>query len=409
MDTFMPYVDGEGVVTSELTLKEGDGYKIVARDLVSAAGFGSDVSGAAQGTDERADVVYQTLDGADLNEMWREFNEIIALRNEQRDRLVNYLTYEVDEPIVQVRYPTGDNFEVASEYGEPVGIRLPTPFNMGFGFQWYDLAIRYTWQFLLESSQQQIEALHNDALEADDRLVFNQIFKTVFNSLDVTSSVRNIPVTVYKMWNGDGQIPPYFKTYIFDGTHNHYITSGSSALNTAAFQAAETHLYHHGYSLINGYQLVLLVNRQEGIVLRGARVVNGWEYDFIPSANSGGGVILPASMGIVGQPQGNGNTGIPSMIGTYGPAFVVEEDYIPAGYFLLLASRGAENLGNPIGIREHANASARGLKLIGGDDNYPLVDSFYRHGFGTGVRHRGGGVICQITTGGTYTIPAAYA
>lgn len=409
METFAPYIAGDGVVTGEETLVQGDGYKIVSRDFVKKDLFLPDqLKGFAQGTDERADVVYQTLDGADLNAMWREFNAIIAMRNEQRDRLINYLTYGVTDPIVQIRYPTGDNFELASEYGEPVGIRLPQPFNMGFDFQWYDLAIRYTWQFLLESSQAQVEALHNDALEADDRLMFNKTFKCLFNSLNTASSIRNIPVTVYKFWNGDGIIPPYFKTYIFDGTHNHYLTSGSAALNTAGLQAVETHLYHHGYSIINGYRLCLIVNRQEGVALRAARVVNGWQYDFIPSAKVGGGVILPASMGIIGAPVGGDGTGIPAMIGTYGPYFVVEEDYVPPGYVVALASQGPENLQNPIGIREHANASARGLKMIGGDNDYPLIDSFYRHGFGTGILQRGGGVILQVTTGGSYTIPAIY-
>jgi hypothetical protein len=413
-----PYFGGGGIVAGEQTLVEGDGYKIISRDLVHPMtdlgkrlllpGSGFQGFASAQGTDERADVIYQTLDGADLNKMWAEFQRIIQMRNAQRDRLINYLTYGVSEPIVQVRYPQGDNFELASEYGEPVGIRLPPAFNMGFDFQWYDLAIRYTWQFILEASQAQVEALHNDALEADDRLLFNKTFKTLFNSLDLASSIRNIPVTVYKFWNADGIVPPYYKTYVHDGTHNHYITSGAASLATAGLQAIETHLYHHGYSLINGYKLVLILNRQEGVLLRAARVVNGWEYDFIPSNMVGGGVILPASMGIVGAPTGGDGTGIPAMIGTYGPFYVIEEDYIPAGYVVALASQGADNLDNPIGVREHANPSGRGLKLIGGDDNYPLIDSFYRHGFGTGILQRGGGVVMQVTTAGAYTIPTIY-
>lgn len=403
------YIDGDGVVTNETTLVKRDGYKIVARDMAHKSLFlPQQLAGFAQGTDERADIVYQTLDGADLNKMWDEFQRIIDMRNEQRDRLVNYLTYPVTDPIIQVRYPTGDNFELASEYGEPQGIRLPAPFNMGFDFQWYDLAIRYTWQFLLESSQRQVEELHNDALEADDRLMFNKTFKCLFNSLDTASSIRNIPVTVYKFWNGDGIVPPYFKTYIFDGLHNHYLTSGAATLATAGIASMETHLYHHGYSLINGYRLVMVVNRQEGLILRTARVVNGWAYDFIPGARVGGGIILPASMGIVGAPTGGDGTGIPAMIGTYGPWFVIEEDYVPAGYVVGLASQGADNLKNPIGIREHANPSARGLKLMGGDNDYPLVDSFYRHGFGTGIVQRGGGVVMQVTTNASYTIPAIY-
>lgn len=373
-----------------------------------------DSIGFNQGTNERADLVFQTLDGADLNRMWAEFNETLRIYNSQRDRLVDWLTYRVTAPIEQVRYPIAENFEEASEYGEPVGIRLGQPFNMGFSFKWYDLAIRFTWMFLLENTQAQIEALHNEALEAHDRLIFNQVFKVAFNPTNVTSSIRNIPVTVYKFWNGDGNSPPAYKNYTFDGTHTHYITSGAGTLATAAMTAIEDTLYHHGYSLINGYRLVILVNRQEGKILRNARVSSGWAYDFIPGTNVGGGVFIPAGE-YVGAPQGNANLGAlgDTQIGTYGPFHVIEEDYIPAGYMATFASQGVGgeggSIGNPIGIREHENVSGQGLQLIPGDDTYPMKDSFYRHGFGTGIRHRGAGVIMQVTASGTYTVPSAYA
>jgi hypothetical protein len=51
----------------------------------------------------------------------------------------------------------------------------------------------------------------------------------------------------------------------------------------------------------------------------------------------------------------------------------------------------------------------RGLRLVkGAVPDYPLIDSYYQRGFGTGVRQRGGGVVMQVTASGTYTIPAAY-
>lgn len=112
-------------------------------------------------------------------------------------------------------------------------------------------------------------------------------------------------------------------------------------------------------------------------------------------------------------PQG---TTIPSEVnglpvaGAYGPWIIVENDYMPAGYVLGLSSGGNLAAGNPVGIREHQNAALRGLRLVKGrTPDYPLIDSFYNRGFGTGIRHRGAGVVMQITASGTYTIPAAYA
>ncbi len=369
------------------------------------------ILGADQGTNERGDVIYETLDGADLNQMWREFQRTIQIRNAQRDRLVNFLTFPVQNPIELVRYPTAENFEEASEYGEPKGIRVGPGFNMSYDFRWYDIGTRYTWMFLAEQTQAQVEALHNEVLEADDRLMFNKIFKTVFNPLNIASSIRNIPVPVYKFWNGDGISPPVYKTNTFDGTHNHFITSGSAAINSAALTAIEDHLYHHGYSLVNGYRILLFVNRQEGKVLRGARVTGGWQYDFIPGPAFGGQIFLPAALGIAGPaPAGGAPDGLSQqVVGTYGPFHVIEDEYIPPGYVVGLASGGPDLIGNPIGIREHTNPSMRGLQLIGGDNDYPMTDAFYRRGFGTGVRHRGAGVVMQVTTNASYTVPSAYA
>jgi hypothetical protein len=67
------------------------------------------------------------------------------------------------------------------------------------------------------------------------------------------------------------------------------------------------------------------------------------------------------------------------------------------------------NATNPVGFRQHANAGLRGLRLIpGNQSNYPLIDSYYSRGFGTGVRHRGAGIVMQITAG-AFAIPADYA
>jgi hypothetical protein len=142
--------------------------------------------------------------------------------------------------------------------------------------------------------------------------------------------------------------------------------------------------------------------------MRQWRVANGAPWDFIPSdPGYGGGVFVPDGTGrYVSVPSGN----VPGQVGTYGPWHVVKEDYIPAGYVAGLVSGGPDNISNPVGLREHKNPAYRGLKLIPGDKNgYPLVESFYQRGLGTGIRHRGAGVLLQVTGNASYTVPAIYA
>lgn len=369
--------------------------------------FASIISGSEAGFNERADVQVQAADGSDINEMWAEIAQTLAIRNSQRNRLVDQFTFTVTNPIDRVSTPSVGTFERASEYGQPVGIRGGASFNRGYTFDFYDLAVRYTWMYIAEASRAQLESLNNQALEADNNLVFTEIMKTIFNPTNLVGQAdNNIPVNVYKFYNNDGEVPPQYKTNTFAGTHNHYITSGGATLTAANLVTIEDDLIMHGYGPQNGTKLVLWVNRVQGKVIRTFRVSGGATYDFIPGEGVGGGTFISVNSGIVGAPSGR----VPGEIGTYGPFHVVEEEYIPAGYVVALAAGGPDNLINPIGFREHTNPAYKGLKIIPGQrSDYPLLDSFYRRGFGVGVRQRGAGFVMQVTASGSYTAPAIYA
>ncbi|MCA1800478.1 MAG: hypothetical protein LC687_05005 [Actinobacteria bacterium] len=366
------------------------------------------IIGAENGFNERADVIV-AADGTDLNVFWNEVQDTIRIRNAQRNSIIDRLATRVTGAITSVNVPSEVNFEEASEYGQPVGIR-GTFARMwrGYDFKFYDLAIRYTWMFLAEADRQQLEMNHNLALDADNKLLFNKVMRTLFNPLNVTGvGDKNEPTTVYKFYNGDGEVPPPYATYTHAGTHNHYLTSGAATVTSGDLDEMAEELAHHGYTLGNNYQLVLMVNKQEANVIRGFKTATGASFDFVPNPSLyGGKVWVPNDGRYVGGPTGT----VQGEIGTYGPWHVVDEPYIPAGYMVGLASGGAENLQNPIGIREHANPAYRGLKIIPGQrSDYPLVDSFYRRGFGTGIRQRGGGVVMQVTANASYTIPSVYA
>ena len=376
-----------------------------------------DIRGAERGFNERADALIRAADGTDLNDYWDEANAAVALRNRQRSSIIDQLTFRVTDMSEKVTVPAGgEDFEVASEYGLPKGIRTApgNTFWRGYDFAFFDLAVRYTWLYIAEADIRDLRQVTNNALEADNRLQFNRVLKTIFNPLNgVGITDESLPVTVYKFYNGDGEVPPAYGSTTFSGTHNHYVTTNglaaSATLNPAALDAMQVHLDHHGYTMLAGYRKVLWCNAQETAIIRTWRVASGATWDFIPDdTRSGGGVFVPDGTGgrYVGAPQGT----VPGQIGTYGPWHVVESEYIPAGYLTGIVTGGPDNISNPVGLREHKNAAFRGLKLIPGDRNgYPLIESFYQRGMGTGIRHRGAGVVMQVTASSTYTVPAIYA
>lgn len=415
MSTKTLYRGRELVLPAKATGRVAPGHiDIMSPEMRKRLGLVMGVAGGARGYHTGGDVITQTADGRNLNDIWAEFQQTLNIRNTERNNLVNFLTYGVTDPVVTVpQFGNGENFEEASEFGEPVAMR-PTAgyFQMGFSFKWYDTATRFTWQFLADATAEQVEAVNAQVLEADNRLMFNEIMRTLFSKANRTATIQGNAYNVYALYNADGTVPPPYKSYTFDGTHTHYLASGAATVVSGDLDDMYEHLYHHGFSADQGVDLVLMVNKVEGDVIRQFRsAANGGTalYDFIP-AQGAPSFLLPQNFVVPGSPARPANTlrGM-KVIGSYGEFTVVQEDYIPAGYMIAFGTGGRDSLTNPIGIREHANPNLRGLRLVKGrQPDYPLQDAFYQRGFGTGIRQRGGAVVMKVTAG-TYAAPTQYA
>ena len=360
-----------------------------------------------------ADLLTQTADGRDLNELWADYQAAINEWNADRNRLINFLTFPVTDPVEEVPdiSKAGAEFEEASEYGVPKSYR-PTVdhYNFGYDFKWYDIASRFTWRFLSEAPASQLDAIQNQAMEADNRLVYTKVLQRIFNNTNNLASIRGNAYNVYTFYNGTNiEPPPPYKSNTFDLTHNHFLASGAATIDPGDLQDMLTHLAHHGYAKTNGYKILGLFNKTEVDVIRSFRLgTNGALYDFVPVQGTNP-MFLPQNTLLLGdQPAANSVPGF-TTVGSYGDMLIVEEDHVPTKYGLALATGGPDAVGNPVGFREHANTNLRGMRLVKGRDaDYPLIDSYYVRGFGTGVRHRGAGVVMQITTNGTYTPPSSF-
>jgi hypothetical protein len=388
----------------------------------NALGLVPGISGGARGFNQESDVIVATADGRDLNALWTEFQQTVTLRNSTRQTLIDFLTYPQTQAVEDV-YQMGatDDFEVASEFGVPKSIRGGgSYFSLGFSFEWYDLATRFTWKFLAEATAAQVEAQNQAALEADNRMVFTEVMRTLFRNTNRTANINpkggtggtTTAYNVYAFYNNDGTTPPDYKANTFTNTHTHYLTSGAATVDAGDLEEMEDHLTHHGYSTENGNDLVLMVNKAQGDTIRGFRsVANGGtaRYDFVPAQNTPS-FLIPTTLQLAqGQTRPPATLRGMKVIGAYGQFTIVEESYVPSGYMVAFATGGSASLTNPVGIREHQNPQLRGLRLVKGRSaDYPLQEAYYQRGFGTGIRQRGGGVVMKVTTGG-YTIPTQYA
>lgn len=362
------------------------------------------------GTQDTRDVlVTNSTDGVDYNQMWREFQATVLLQNAERQVIIDFFSFDVTQNIETVAQLSSAKFEKASEYGEPRGIRQkPTSFSIGYDFGWYDLAARYTWQFLADASSSQVEAIHAAALDADNRLVFEIVLSALYNNVNRTAVIDDLEVPVKALYNADGTVPPTYKTNVFDGTHNHYMVSGAASIVSGDLDDISEQLRHHGYDRTNGVTQVLAVNSREGKIIRGFRQADGDTFDFIPSVGEPQDLILEPGQQVSGGRPQSSYAGL-NAIGKYGDILIVEDDMFPVGYIVLVGSGGPQNLNNPVGLRQHARPELRGMRLVKGRDaDYPLIDSFYNRGIGSGIRQRGGSAVMQIKASGSYAPPSQY-
>lgn len=363
------------------------------------------------GYNESADVLVRTVDGVPFADLYNEIIDTLAIVNANRSPLIERLSFPITEPYEQIMPIVEHDFEEADEYAQPVGIRLGTPWNMGFDLRYYDLAQRYTFRFLGRARSNHIRALNSTAIEADRRLIANKVLNQLFTVSNRTASLEDTGtiVTVYPLYNGSTTTlpvaPPTWKTFSHTTSHEHHLASGGASIVPGDLDDAYDHIYHHGYA--QGADIFVLVNKQEANLIRQFRVGTASAmYDFIPKAGSmfRDDVFRGTLVGSLPGGAAGGLDTFPGFIGTYGPMNIIQEDYIPAGWLVMFASAGAYNLGNLVGLREHENESLRGLKLIPQFERYPLREAFYHHPIGAGVRLPGAGVVMKITAG-SYSEP----
>lgn len=329
----------------------------------------------------------RTIDGQPLNEIWDDLQARLAAYNSQMDAKVALFTFPVDRATERVGVYYTPKFEEATEFGRPQKIRLQYV-TRGFPLKHYDLGYGYTQEFIDSARGAEIRAVQSQVEAGWSSLQMRLVLTAIFTAANATDEDG---VSVKRLYNNDGEVPPPYKRWAHAGSHTHYLTS--AALDAAALATLEEHLLHHGFGDF-GEDLVLHANRTQMVTLR---AIAG----FVPAASANRPIIIDGN--VVGTTS-SAPAGLTPQ-GYYGAFVIVEDNDIPAGYVLAYATGGAFASQNIVGIRQHENQSIRGVRLVeGSSTRYPLTDSVYDGYLGAGVRHRGAAVVLQIT-GGAYASP----
>jgi hypothetical protein len=360
-------------------------------------------------------LVNQTADGTDLNAVWDEFRTVLAFWNTERTSVTDLLAFRTTETAEAVPQTfTVGSMEKATELGVPKAGGFPGEVLLvGNRFDDYDRASRLSWRFLRDSDVRQVRSVMDNIMAADNKLTTGLILQRL---LDPTRGHNEHGVTTYGLYDGAAPGPPPYLGRNFPDTESHYIASGASVIDSGDVEDAIRKMVRKGFGTQTNAQILIFANPDESELIQSwrageqSRPAEGAEttgpvarYDFIPARNAPP-FLTPAGE-LVGEQVPGEYNGV-KVEGSYGPAMLVQSDFVPPEYVLVTASYGKNSPYNPVAFREHPNAAYRGLRLIPGPwTGYPVIESFAARGCGVGSRHRGGAVAIQVTTDATYTAP----
>ncbi|MBN7298204.1 hypothetical protein [Mycobacteroides abscessus] len=367
---------------------------------------------ARQGIQASGDVLVNSLaDGTDINAVWEDLIAAFDLYNSERTTIASLLSFKTINSSDAVPQSVGSaSFEVATEHGLPKSAGTPADaLLLGYDFDDFDLRTAFTWKFLRNADRRQVDAVINGVMESDNKLVTGTILRRLF---DPAEGVNEFGARVFGLYTGnDGITPPNFLGNSFPSNTNHYLATQAAQIDSQDIEDALALVRAKGYGLDSSSQLLIIANPVESEQIQtwrsGKESRSGGpiaKHDFVPSVKAPP-YLQPEN--IVGQPISGDYYGR-EVLGSYGPAWLLETSFVPAGYVAVVASGGPNSERNAVGMREHTNVAYQGLRTIPGNfQGYPLIDAFYQRSFGVGVRQRGSAVCLQVTAGSTYTAPTS--
>jgi hypothetical protein len=282
------------------------------------------------------------------------------------------------------------------EFGQPSAQKLaPTGYNVGFPLRRYGYALQWT-RFAFENmSAEEFSKAVNAITDADEQALYAAFRRAIFKPTNSTfadwQQKPTVDLPVKALLNADSDpIPTGPSGTAFDGaTHTHYtgVTAANAPTQAEAIAFIENVVEH-----FNTGNVRVFINRaEEADVLAFADFK---EYIDARLVNLTAGINATGTLDVRNLYD--------RAIGLLSGAEFHVKPWIPAGYWFATAD-GPEK---PLVMRQPIPQSARNLRLVAQDENYPLRASEWEHRFGVSVWNRANGAVLDVATGSTtYTDP----
>lgn len=299
------------------------------------------------------------------------------------------------------KLPGGGRLQKRGGQAQSGAVKAGGAWNVGFPLEDFgaqvagdDVALAY--MTLAEYDRHVATVLVQDA-----NTVRHEILKALLNNTQRTfldPTLTTPTVLVEPLANGDSVVYPPVLGSETEATDNHYLESGyatasiSNTNNPIPTIVAE--LTEHFGDRTGGEEIVVFTTVAISAMLQTLTAFDPVNDRFIRVGdNTDVPINLPNVPGkIVGRMNG---------------AWIVEWRWVPTNY--MIGIHLEEQAPLLMRVDPPQTGLGTGLQLVARDFNYPIQSAHWRHRFGIGAGNRLNGVVMEMGTGGTYSIPTGYS
>lgn len=335
---------------------------------------------------------FKLQDGTTYGAVAGQLNAALGALNAEfaNDWMANLYSV-TDQPDLEYRVGSSNGFEVHTEYGRPDPQRADTEGHM-LPLVAYDRLLGWTWDYLREARQEQIDADIADAIkDARDKRRVNILTRCLKRGDDsgassgLGSSGYSPGFATTAGSTSVDFVPPSFGGSSFANTHEHYSDIAGGVFTNAVFTEAKGEIREHGHE--PPYEF--LIGPSDETTVRALT-------NFTPVAEN---------LVIYGSTQDRARLGVGAdgagwYIGTISDFAVRVVHGMPQYYGFGYKSYGRMSQRNPLRLRVFKGASALSVVAMtdpnAGSGITPIQNLMLYLQFGVGVADRTAGTPCYV-------------
>lgn len=330
-------------------------------------------------------------------------NETLARHNADLMAAMSvFVDGETESFKFKYKLPGGGYLQRRGGKAQSGNVRRAGEWNVALPLEDFGAAIGGDDVSLAYMTMQELDAHLNTIIQQDINTMRRQILSAILDNVQYTfPDPIHGDLTIEPLANGDAVVYPPVLGSDTEATDNHFIETNYAPASISdtndPYVTGANELEEHFGAPTSGSNIVALINNDATAKTRDlAAFVPVTDMGIQPGQDTATVLGLPANLPgrLLGRHEEAG-------------VWIAEWRHLPATYMTFIHLDAPK----PLRVRrDPANTGLpRGLQLISTSDVYPLQNSHYRNRYGVAVVNRLNGVVLELGTGGTYTVPSGYS